>query len=690
VSDAAWKLVPEDDGLVRLVLDKPGASTNTLSRDVLLGLDAMLGLLEAQRPAGVILCSGKQSGFIAGADINEFVQLQTEQQAYELVRRVQQVLERLERLECPSVCQIQGFALGGGLELALACSYRVAANDARLALGFPEVQLGIHPGFGGSVRSVRLLGVRPAMDLMLTGRTLRADKALQIGLVDRLVAAAELDTAARELIRARPARRRAPLVERLLSLPLLRPLLVPALLRQVSKRARRDHYPAPFAIVELWARHGAHGAAAYDAEAHSIARLFLTETSRNLVRLFFLQNRLKAQGGRANFTVQRVHVVGAGVMGGDIATWFALRGLEVTLQDRSIELVQPALDRARESLTKRLTAPGELAAVLQRLRADVAGDGVPQADLVIEAIFENADAKRALYAQLEPRMRAEAILASNTSSILLEELASGLADPGRFVGLHFFNPVAQMLLVEVVHASTTRADILTSAVACVRRIDKLPLSCRSAPGFLVNRVLAPYLQEAMLMLEQGMSPETVDAAAIGFGMSMGPIEMADIVGLDVCKHVGEIVNASLVRTSPLPLKQLEAHVAAKQLGRKTGTGFYVWQGNKAQKDTVATTAIATEVAERLILVLLNECVACLREGIVAEADFIDAALVFGAGFAPFRGGPLTYARSRGVADCVAGLMRLVQSEGERFQPDAGWQSMNSPDRSSAAPVLTST
>ncbi|MEO7774590.1 MAG: 3-hydroxyacyl-CoA dehydrogenase NAD-binding domain-containing protein [Steroidobacteraceae bacterium] len=672
----SWKYAQEAEGIIRLTLDKADASTNVLSRDVMLGLEEMLDMLAKQRPVGVIICSAKSSGFIAGADINEFVALQSKQEAYELVRGAQRSLDRLENLPCPSVCQIFGFALGGGLELALACTYRVAAQDGRLALGFPEVQLGIHPGFGGTVRAVRILGVRPAMDMMLTGKTIRGDKALRIGLIDCLVVPADLDSASRALVANRPARRRAPWQERLLSAPLVRSVLKPALLRQVHKHARQDHYPAPYAIVDLWARHGGRGQSAYEAEARSIANLFVTETSRNLVRLFFLQSRLKVQGARASMAVRRVHVVGAGVMGGDIAAWCALRGLEVTLQDRTLEGIQPAIQRARESWSKRLGA-AEASAAMARLRADVNGEGVSQADLVIEAIFENLEAKRSLYAQLEPRMPMTSILASNTSSIPLEELASGLADPGRFVGLHFFNPVAQMLLVEVVAAARTRPEILNSTIACVRRFDKLPIVCRSAPGFLVNRVLAPYLQEAMLMLEQGLAPEVVDAAAVHFGMAMGPIEMADVVGLDVCKHVGEIVNASLGRAPPLPLTRLEERVATKKLGRKSGEGFYVWEGTLARKAPV-TQPIPPDLEDRLVLALVNEAVACQRERIVSEADFIDAALVFGAGFAPFRGGPLHYARQRGVAECVARLTQLEQAQGERFTPDAGWSVLQPP------------
>jgi 3-hydroxyacyl-CoA dehydrogenase/enoyl-CoA hydratase/3-hydroxybutyryl-CoA epimerase len=668
----AWTLDRDADGIAWLTLDLPDSSANTLGRAVMQQLDARLGELEAALPRGLVIRSAKRSGFIAGADIREFGGLDTEQGAYELVRAGQQVLDRLEALPCPSVALLHGFALGGGLELALACRYRVALGDDRLTLGLPEVMLGIHPGFGGTVRAVRLIGASAALDLMLTGRNVRADKAQRLGLVDRTVPTTEaLAQAARDLIAAQPAPHRPPLKERLLSLAPARPFVRRAVLAQLRRRARAEHYPAPYAIVDLWSKHGAQGPAAYEAEARSIARLFLTPTSRNLVRVFGLQDRLKALGGRDRAPVQRVHVVGAGVMGGDIAAWSASRGIEVTLQDRGIEYIEPALQRARELFERRLREPAKVAAAVERLRADVEGAGAARADIIIEAIFENLEAKQALFAKLEASMPTAALLASNTSSIPLEDLAAGRRDPGRFLGLHFFNPVAQMPLVEVVSSTTTRAEVAAAGLAFARQIDKLPLPCRSSPGFLVNRVLVPYLHEAMYAAAEGVPLASIDRAAMEFGMPMGPVELADVVGLDVCRHVGDIVSRALSRPTP-DLSRLEALIAAKKLGRKSGEGFYVWRDGKAVKPADIP-APPAELADRLVLALVNECVACLREGIVTDADLVDAGVIFGAGFAPFRGGPLHYARARGVTQVVSRLEALAAAHGERFRPDAGWQ-----------------
>jgi 3-hydroxyacyl-CoA dehydrogenase/enoyl-CoA hydratase/3-hydroxybutyryl-CoA epimerase len=665
-----WTLERDAEGVAWLTLDKPGSSANVLSGSVLLELDGLLAALEREPPRALVVLSAKKSGFIAGADIREFTGITDADSGYLLIHRGQQVLNRLAALPCPSVAAIHGFALGGGLELALACRYRIAVDDERLSLGLPEVQLGIHPGFGGTVRSVQLAGVRAAMELMLTGKPVRADKALRLGLVDALTTEGELREAARALVLRSPPPRRAPLLEQLLSSAPLRPLVRRSLIAQVARRAPRDHYPAPYAIIELWARHGARGAAAYEAEARSIAHLFTTSTSRNLVRVFLLQDRLKGAGGKSPLEIRHVHVVGAGVMGGDIAAWSALRGFTVTLQDRASELIEPAMKRAAELFDKRLRDPARNAAARARLRADVAGDGVPQADVVIEAIFENLEAKRELYARLEPRMKPAALLATNTSSIMLEPLADRLARPERLVGLHFFNPVAQMPLIEIVHADDTETSAVQAATAFARRLDKLPVPCRSAPGFMVNRVLTPYLNEAMYAADEGVPLALIDRTAVRFGMPMGPIELADVVGLDVAAHVGEIIARELGR--PLPqLPRLAALLAAKKLGRKSGAGFYLWQDGKAVKGAGGG-PVPEDLEDRLILVLVNECVACLRERVVEDADLADAAVIFGTGFAPFRGGPLAYARARGAGAIVARLAELAVRHGPRFAPDAGW------------------
>jgi 3-hydroxyacyl-CoA dehydrogenase/enoyl-CoA hydratase/3-hydroxybutyryl-CoA epimerase len=663
-----WSLEIDAQRLAWLSCDTRGASTNVLSRPVLEDLDRALAELERQHPAGLIVFSAKPGGFIAGADIKEFLKVRIPDDAYALVRAGQTVLDRLEALPCPSVAAIHGFALGGGLELALACRHRIGADDARLALGVPEVLLGIHPGFGGTVRLVRLIGARAALDLMLKGKPLRGERALTAGLIDALAPPAELRERARQLVLERRAPRRAPLLDRTLNLRPVRPLIARRLVAALRAKVRPEHYPAPFAIVDLWREHGAVGQASYEAEARSISTLMCTPTSRNLVRVFMLQDRLKGLGGKPPADLKRLHVVGAGVMGGDIAAWAALRGLEVTLEDRSQELIEPALGRARLLFEKRLREHGALDAALARLRADPAGEGVGDADVVIEAIFENVEAKCALLARLESRLKPHALLATNTSSIRIETLTPALAQPGRLVGVHFFNPVAQMQLIEVVRGEASDAAAVSRALQFTRVLDKLPLPCRSAPGFVVNRVLMPYLNESLFALAEGIPAAVIDRAGVRFGMPMGPIELTDVVGLDVALSVGEVLAKAFGRTAPDVLAE---RVRLKKLGRKSGEGFYVWKDGEPVREAARDADIPADLEDRLILPMVNEAAACLREGVVEDADLLDAGAIFGTGFAPFRGGPVNYARARGLTEVHSRLEQLEQRHGARFRPDQG-------------------
>jgi 3-hydroxyacyl-CoA dehydrogenase / enoyl-CoA hydratase / 3-hydroxybutyryl-CoA epimerase len=665
-----WTLEFDAEGIAWLTCDNPSGTTNVLSGPVVRELADKLTEIAARRPAGVVVKSAKANGFIAGADIHEFVKIRSPAEGYELVRAGQSVIQQLADLPCPTVAALHGFALGGGLELALACSYRIGADDAALSLGLPEVLLGLHPGFGGTVRTVRLIGVRAALDLMLKGRPFKGARAHSVGLLDELVPPAELLARAKSLLLRPPPKKTAPLLDRALNVAAVRPFIARRTLSTLRRSVRRDHYPAPYAIVDLWQRYGALGAASYEAEARSISDLMCTPTSRNLVRVFMLQDRLKGLGGDSTAEFKRVHVIGAGVMGGDIAAWSAFRGMSVTLQDRTPELVRPAMDRARSFFEKRLKDPAALNGALARLTMDVKGEGVADADVVIEAIFENAEAKRSLYAEIEPKLKATALLATNTSSIQIETLCSKLNDPSRLVGIHFFNPVAQMQLIEVVQGLRTRPQAVQDAMRFTRKLDKLPLPCLSSPGFVVNRILTPYVNEALFALEAGVPAALIDQAAVQFGMPLGPLELTDVVGLDVSLHVGRVLSAAFGRDVPQTLIKL---VEQKKLGRKSGEGFYRWQDGKAQKDPTRGIAMPPDLEDRLILPMLNEAVACLREGCVADADLLDAGAIFATGFAPFRGGPLHYAKILGINSVTTRLNALATRYGERFRPDAGWR-----------------
>ena len=666
-----WQRESDNDGIVWLTIDQAGSSANTLGREVLEELDAILGELETQRPTGVVIQSAK-SNFIVGADIKEFTRIETAEEACELIRRGQGVVNRLEGLRCPTVALIHGYCLGGGLELALGCDYRVADAAEGTRLGLPEVRLGIHPGFGGVARLPRLVGATSAMDMMLTGRSLSARAAKKIGLVDHAVPQRHLQRAARELIRSRPERKQASGLAALGNNALLRPLLARVLHNKVAAKARPEHYPAPYALIDLWRQHGTDKAAVLRGEELSIARLVTGDTARNLVRVFFLQERLKSQGDKKAFSPRRVHVIGGGVMGGDIAAWCALRGLRVTVQDRSDEQLARVMKRAAKLFRKKLRKPRLIQQALDRLMPDRQGQGLAQADVVIEAIFENVEAKQNLYREIEPRMKDGALLATNTSSIPLQLLGEALNDPKRLVGLHFFNPVAKMQLVEIVTSADTDAEAAQKAAAFTRHIDRLPLPVNSSPGFLVNRVLMPYLLEAVTMEAEGLAPKVIDAEAVKFGMPMGPILLADTVGLDICLSVAEILSRELGAEVPGRLREL---VEAGRLGKKSGQGFYRYdeKGQPLGAKPGRGEYCPPDTQDRLITRLLNEAVACLREGVVSEGDLLDAGIIFGTGFAPFRGGPLHYIEQVGREKLLQTLAELQKTHGERFAADEGWR-----------------
>ena len=631
-----WTIERNADGVAWLTLDKRGATANTLSGEVLAELNEALDVLDADAPRGLIIRSGKANGFIAGADVDEFAGVTDEAGALAIVKRGWDTFERLAHVRYPTLALINGFCLGGGLELALACRYRVVVDEPGTRLGLPEVMLGIVPGWGGMRRLPRLIGAPAALDLLLTGRTIDARRAKRLGVADECVPSRVMENTARGVLRTLPPPHRLKFPLSLTLHPLARRYIAAQARRQVAKRARREHYPAPYAILDLWVRFDGNALDAPAADAASIPSLLKTPTAANLIRVFRLQERLKSLGKDGDFKAAHVHVVGAGTMGGDIAAWCALRGLKVTLQDQNAERLAPAMKRAAKLFADRLRDPRRVRDATDRLIPDVAGDGVAHADVIIEAIFENVDAKRSLFAALEKKARPEALLATNTSSIPLEEIATALHSPARLIGLHFFNPVAKMLLVEIVVGARTAPALVPQAAAFVRQIDKLPLPAKSAPGFLVNRVLAPYLMAAMRCVDEGIAPEAVDEAALAFGMPMGPIELADTVGLDICVAVGQLLGRDAQ-----PPRKLGELIAAGHLGRKSGRGFYAWTDGKPQKS--AAGAIPAGLADRLVGPMVAEARAALAENIVADADLVDAGAIFGTGFAPFRGGPLHFA-----------------------------------------------
>ena len=587
-------------------------------------------------PKGLIFRSGKPAGFIAGADINEFSRLDTPQKGVDLVARGWRLFDRLAQTAYPTLALVRGHCLGGGLELALACRYLLVVDEPATRLALPEVLLGILPGWGGILRLPERVGPQTALEMMLTGKSLNADQAQRHGLADERVPPRVMDEAAAQWVLSGQSPRRPAIGQRLLGGP-FKSLLAALVRRKLAERARPAHYPAPYAIIELWQRHRGNPLDAPEL----IESLVGSPTTRNLLRVYALQERLKSSARDSDFQARHVHVIGAGVMGGDIAAWCAQRGLTVTLQDRSLAAIAPALQRAYADWRRRIKDERTRRQTMDRLIPDPDGWGVARAEVIIEAIFEDLPAKRALLQNLEKRSSPNAILATNTSSLRLEDLQTALAHPERLIGIHFFNPVARMPLVEVVSTATSDPKALRCGMAFVRQIDKLPLPVRSAPGFLVNAVLGPYLLAAMQAVDQGVSPETVDEAMRAFGMPMGPIELIDMVGLDVALAAGAGLTGAPGEQTPTCLRE---KIAAGQLGKKTGRGFYMYREGRAVKNKPAPAPAG--LAERLVRPLLERSRQLVAAGIVADDDLADAGVIFGTGFAPFTGGPLHYQRGR--------------------------------------------
>ncbi len=666
-----FKLTRDTDGIAWLLFGRDGASANTLSADVLTEFDAVLTALESERPTGLVIRSAKSSGFIAGADVNEF-RGATDAAAVEVqIARAHAVIDRLEAVKFPTVAVIHGFCLGGGLEVALACQSRIAISNARF--GFPEVMLGLHPGLGGTVRFTQLVNPMQAMTLMLTGRTIDARRAKSLGLVDAVTEERHVRNAVKDAVFGRLKRARPGFLNTVLNAGPARGFLASRMRSEAAKAASPEHYPAPYGLIDLWEKHGGDKTAMLAAEKSSFAHLMVTPTAQNLIRMFFLRDQMKKHAGTGN-TIKHVHVIGAGAMGGDIAAWCANQGLKATLADMKAEPIAGAIKRAADLFGKIIRKRTEVRDALDRLVPDLDGEGVRTADLIIEAVPEKLELKQKVYAGLEPRMKPGAILATNTSSIPLQDLRTTLARPERLLGLHFFNPVSRLQLVEVVSHDGADPLLLKEALAFVGAIDRLPLPVKSSPGFVVNRALTPYMLEAMVMLDANIDKSVIDAAAEKFGMPMGPIELADQVGLDICLAVGDMLRSKFGDLLPPTPAWLRDKVTKGELGRKTGKGFYTWRGGKADKTRPSSNAAPdAEMIDRLVLPMSNVCVACLREGIVDDPDMVDGAMIFGTGYAPFRGGPLNYARTRGVENVASTLRKLAGKFGDRFAPDAGWE-----------------
>jgi 3-hydroxyacyl-CoA dehydrogenase/enoyl-CoA hydratase/3-hydroxybutyryl-CoA epimerase len=692
----AVTLEVDTDQVGWLVFDQPGSSVNVLSTPTMEQLDRLLSEAESRISTGklvvVVVKSGKPGSFIAGADVREILALPNAREARDQAHQGQRIFHRLEMLRVPTVAVIDGTCLGGGTELVLACDYRIATDRGSTMIGLPETRLGILPGFGGSVRLPRLVGIQNALDIILPGKSVSSGRALRIGLVDRVIPYQRLDKAVAEALRAirfenfQRRERRTTIFTRLLEgTPFGRKALF-SIVRRRTLAETKGNYPAPLRAIEVIRKtYGMQLDRALDVEAEALGELAVSAESKNLVRVFLLQQAarkaLPADQLEAGRPIEKVAVLGAGVMGGAIAEVVAARDVPVVMKDINQEALDAGLHHASDLLqkaaSKRVFTPEEASLKFALIQGSLAYDGIADADLVIEAVIERMPVKQQVLRESEELIGEQTVFATNTSSLSVSELALAAKRPGRVVGLHFFNPVHKMPLVEVVRTELTTDEALATAFNFVLDLGKTPVMVADRPGFLVNRLLAPYLNEVGYLLDDGATVEAIDGALVKFGMPMGPCRLLDEIGFDVAEHVSrEMEKAFGERMQPSgAVARLRED---GRLGRKNGRGFYRYdRGRDKGVDPAIAEALprasdgaapdGEQIRQRCLYLMVNEAAFALAEEVVRGADDVDIAMIMGTGFPPFRGGLLRWADGEGLVAIVERLEQLT-ARGERFEP----------------------
>lgn len=691
-----------DRGVVTATLDVPERAMNVFDPGVIEELESLVAEWEnAKDINAIVFRSGKPTGFLAGADINVIQSISTPQEADEIIARGQNLFTRIERLPMPTVAAIHGPCLGGGLEFALACNYRVARDDSSTRLGLPETQLGVIPGWGGTQRLPRVVGVVKGLQLILTAKKVTAQAAKKMGLVDRAPAPEEFDKSVQEfvetVIASPPATEvssspRRPLLARLVNNTRFgRWLAFKGTKQRIASQVR--HYPALGAALEaVKAGYRTPGQAGMDAERAAFCQVLFTPTCRNLIGLFFQREKARSVSTWTGPTaekpapIKKLGVIGGGAMGAGIAQLAAYQGLEVILREINQEALDAGMKRIEklfeDAVAKRRLSKDEAAAKLNGITPTIDWDPLNGTDAVVEAVVEREDIKQQVFAELEKHTQAETVLATNTSSLSVEKLADTREHPDRVAGLHFFNPVHRMELVEVVRTDSTSPEAISRLVRLVKKLGKTPIVVGDSPGFVVNRILFPYLAEAVRMVCEGEDVPLIDRTLKRFGMPMGPLELLDQVGLDIGAHVASGLSDVIPDPGPTA-DRLSAMVEAGWLGKKSGQGFYVYENGRKGKptkweespaalspldtpDEFATGLSLTEL--RLVLPIINEAARCLEENIVDKAWMVDLAMVLGTGFAPFRGGPLRLADDLGISNIVTDMQTLTTRCGDRFTP----------------------
>lgn len=634
-----WRANVDEDSIAWLRLQTDGKSVNVLTHAVMAELESLIDQLESSENLnGVGLLSGKPGGFIYGADINEFETLKTADDVAVHMRYVHSLFNRIEALPVPSCVGVDGIAVGGGLEIALVFDRLFVSSSHKTKLGFPEVNLGIMPGYGGTGRAYCRIGTKAVLDMMVSGHPLGSQDAIKTGLADEMVDNADdLEQTMREWILG--CKREKPILTQLETTPNAE--AIAAARDKYLKRVRADHTPAPAAIIDHVENFGHDRTAMSAGEIDIFPNLLVGSASKNLRRVFYLTDAVR-KSARGVSGIERLHVVGAGVMGGDIAAIGAMAGLDVTLADMNGAAIKNAITRAAKLFERRLKNEDKVAAALERLRSDPDGQGAADADLVIEAVAEKLDVKQAVFQNLENVCKTGAILATNTSAIPLEDIATALNTPERLIGLHFFNPVPVLPLVEVIWSKYSDQDMVNRGMQFAGQIGKMPVRCKSAPGFLVNRALLPYIFKAIEAVAGGENADHIDEALVDFGMPMGPVELADQIGLDVCLDAGIVLGIA-----PAAKTLLDEKCKAGTIGRKSGSGFYEWDGNQAIRARQSQDpGVMASIAKSMLTPMIEECRQAVDEQVVDSADSADAGMIFGIGFPGFRGGPLNWAKEQ--------------------------------------------
>lgn len=664
-----WHAIKDEHEIVWLTLDNKDSTVNSLSLTVFNELREILIKLEKDvhiKIKGLVIQSAHKEGFSGGVDINLFKDLGTAELASDLARKGQAIFNQIHMLSCPTLALINGYCVGGGLELALACDYRIVLNDTKIKIGLPEVKLGIHPGFGGTVRLLKLINLYKAFDLILTGRIISGIYAKKIGLIDELVPKRHITKAINHYLLKKPLPKKQPMINKILHLDFIRPFIGKMITKKLEKNLNKEHYPAQYAVIDNWVLSNINSSKAYETEAKSIGKFLVSENVNNLVRVFFLKEKLHHIAKSVNYKPKHVHIIGSGVMGGSIGAICAACGYRVTIQDKNLKAISNTFRRANDYFEKTLGQEHLIVKARDNLMPDLEGLGVYIADFIIEAVDENEKLKLEIISKMENEAKKDVILVTTSSAISLSNLNKNMKDKSRLVRMYFFNPVTKIPLVEMSFFEKVDQKIKDRAISFVGGLGKLPLEVQNSPGFLTFRVIVPYIMESITMYNEGHAPELIDKAAKDFGMFIGPIELADIIGLDVCKKSFEYLGVEV----PMIINEM---IDNGNLGKKSNKGFYEYKnGVSIKKKIDESSALPHDATDRLITIILNEAVKCLREGIVSSEDLLDAGLVFGLGFAPFLGGPMNYIKGKNRSVIKNKLVDLKEKYGARFTPDEGW------------------